>query len=65
MSSSKNNLEQIEIILWSDFLNSLEPILAQKANSLSRAAKHSGAVLRPTRKTLLIFLRFPPAEFLF
>ena len=49
---------------WSDFLNSLEPILPQKTD-VSRAACVRSRTLRPTRKTLLLFLRFSPAEFLF
>ena len=49
---------------WSDFLNSLEPILAQSADvatppsTASRAAPHQ-------KNPLPYFLRFPPPNFFF
>ena len=51
-------------LIWSDFTNSLEPILAQNTNSEPRRLS-SGAGRASPAAPFAFFLRFPPAEFLF
>ena len=53
-SAKKIDPREVSLFSWSDFLNSLEPILAQKANSEPRRLSAVGRT-RPDQKTLCIF----------